>query len=73
MLEKTTYMHTKMHANTFTKFSYPTIQETLWTMVKSFAFIFEGITFNNGEKQNTNDKGKKLVQILNHFFKTLCN
>jgi hypothetical protein len=38
-------------------------------MVKSFAFIFEGTTLNNGEKQNTNDKGKKLVQILNHFLK----
>jgi hypothetical protein len=73
MLETTTYMHTKMHANTFTKLLYPTIQEILWTIMKNFAFIFEETTLNNGEKQNTNDKGKKLVYILNHFFKTLYN
>jgi len=73
MLEKTKYMHTKMHVNIFTKFLYLAIQETLWTMVKSFAFIFEGTTLNNGEKQNTSDKGKKLVYSLNHFFKTLYN
>jgi hypothetical protein len=41
--------------------------------MKNFAFIFEETTLNNGEKQNTNDKGKKLVYILNHFFKTLYN
>jgi len=50
MLQKTTYMHTKMHANIFTNFLYLAIQETLWTMVKSFAFIFEETTLNNGEK-----------------------